>query len=534
MLKILLKKSFKELAHTYFKNKKTGGKLDKKGLIGKIILFVGLYGLLLVSCYGTATLLGEPLFKAELYWLYFSLFGLMSVFVGMGLNMFMAKSFLYEASDNEQLLAMPIDTRDIVIARSVILFVNNLIYTSIVYIPAVIFYVLYTKNYVVLFFAVFTLFLINLFASSLANILGLLVSLISKLFNNNSIISTIFSVIFFGLYYYVYFNFQKYLNIILADYEKFEEAIRGYLYIFYCLGQGQLGNVLSLLVFGLFSITIYGIIFYFLNKSFISIVTTSVSGKTRKFDTKEIKTRKVMNSLIHREFKRFITNSTYTLNCGFGIIVMLVLTVALFVMKNEVINYVSQVAYELGDIYEILPVIIVSLITSIICTDALCVPAISLEGKNYWLIRSLPVDTYDVLLAKRTLQVRLHVIPVVLLAMVSTFVFGLTGNIQVFVVVLSVIILSLSSNIHLMIGLLFGNLDWTSEAVPVKQNFGVLVAILSGYVLALIMVIGSYYAKKYIGIDYYMFGVLILFVSLNKLIERWIKTQGVKRFEELG
>jgi len=534
MLKVLLKKSFKELAYTYFRSKKQGTSLNKKSTIGKIILFIFLYGFLAVSFYGIATGVGGALFPVDLYWLYFALFAIISVVLGMILNMFMAKSFLYEAKDNEILLSLPLDTRDIVISRFVTLYINNLLYTSIVYLPAVLNYCLYTKKFVAIILGIIILLFINLFASALATLLGYGVAMISKLLNNSSTITTICSLAFLGAYYYFYFNFEKYLNTILADYQKYEEAIKGKLYILYCVGEGQLGDLKSILVFALFCLAIYGIIFYFVDKSFVSIVTFSASSKAKKFDSKQIKSRNVTSTLIHRELKRYLTNSTYTLNCGLGIVVLFGLAIAGFIKKEYILNTLAKLALEAPDFAYLAPLFVPAFIISILSMDALSVPAISLEGINYWIIRSLPVDTYDVLQAKRILQVRLHIVPVVVLSFVSTIVLDLTGSSQVYVVMLSVISLVFLSNLHLLLGLLFGNINWTSETVAIKQNLGVLVAMLAGYGLTALCLLGGYYAKNFLNLESYMLVLIVIFVLLTKLIDQWIRVYGVKKFEELG
>ena len=91
--------------------RRRGGKKKKSGTGSKV-----LYGLLMVYCFVVFVGMFFALFSTlagafggtDFAWLYFTLYALMSfvlMFIG---SVFMAKSQLFEAQDNELLLAMPV------------------------------------------------------------------------------------------------------------------------------------------------------------------------------------------------------------------------------------------------------------------------------------------------------------------------------------------------------------------------------------------------------------------------------------------
>ena len=85
--------------------------------------------------------------------------------------------------------------------------------------------------------------------------------------------------------------------------------------------------------------------------------------------------------------------------------------------------------------------------------DALSVPAVSLEGKNYWLIRSLPVPTYDVLNSKRLLQFRLHIVPALIVGFVCAFIFKMNGIVEVLFIIGIVLGVTFITYVDLFLGI---------------------------------------------------------------------------------
>jgi ABC-2 type transport system permease protein len=83
------------------------------------------FGAFSVMFFGLFAQVAQPYFEAGLSWLYFSFFGLTAfalMFVG---SVFTAKSQLFEAKDNELLLSMPLQPRDILGSRMAALVLLN-------------------------------------------------------------------------------------------------------------------------------------------------------------------------------------------------------------------------------------------------------------------------------------------------------------------------------------------------------------------------------------------------------------------------
>ena len=534
MLKILLKKQFKELKYSYFKDKKTG----KMMKTGKLVGLASLLGLCYVSFgfafYGISVLFGETLKPANGMWLAFAMFALMTILLGTFINMFATKAIIYDAKDNELLMSLPIKEKDIVLSRLIVTYFQCLIYTSFIWLPIVLYYLISVEFSIpILLIGIVMLLLLTLLTTVLSCVFGYLVTLLSKCFKGKSYITTLITLGLLGGYYYFYFNIQKYLNNLVAHINQAESFFKTKGFPFYCVGKACVGNIGYLLIIVAASALSSYMCFLIINNNFSKLTRMHVSASTKKFESKETKQKSVSNALIGRELKHYLSNTTYTINAGLGVVILLACTIALLIFREKVNEFV-ELAKLIPVLRAMLPIVLFVTIAWIVSMDCLSTPAVSLEGKNYWIVRTLPVSTYDVLDAKRQLQFRMNVVPAVLLIVVATLIMGI-GDIEQILLVFAVIAYtSFVSFFDLLLGIKGANLRWTSEVVPIKQAGNILIAIFGAFIISALMAAGYYFLFETISVEVYLCGLIVLLVLLVKLIDRWIRTKGVKQFESLG
>ena len=113
LLKVRIRASFDS-----FSGANRGGKVKKKD---KTLLFallmVYVYGVFAMMFAGYFGQLAGPLHEAGLDWLYFTLFGMTSFFIMFICSVFATKTQLYDATDNELLLSMPVPPGAILASR---------------------------------------------------------------------------------------------------------------------------------------------------------------------------------------------------------------------------------------------------------------------------------------------------------------------------------------------------------------------------------------------------------------------------------
>ena len=117
--------------------------------------------------------------------------------------------------------------------------------------------------------------------------------------------------------------------------------------------------------------------------------------------------------------------------------------------------------------------------------------SISLEGKSFWVIKTMPIDARAVLIGKTLLNIVL-VSPVIAAAsIVMLFALELGALEFVVMLVLPILVNIFISFGGLYINLLFPKFDWESEQAVVKQSMSVILTTLLGLVVALVPILAA-------------------------------------------
>lgn len=535
MFKVILKKQLKEFKYSYYKNRKTG-KL-KKGLSAfwNSVLYFLIYVCVSFTFFGIT--MGTRIYvdTKDTMWVMFSIMSFLTIFATTFLNMFITKGILFDAKDNEFLLSLPINDSYIIIARMLNVFLNSLIYVSMMWIPAIVNYqIFYGFDVMALIYGLILLLLITIIVSSLSCLFGYLLSLLFKKTHTKSLFQSLFTLIFLGLYYVVYFNINKIMSSLLADLNKLEAVMKTKVILLYSIALAATGNNKYLVIAILLTTAIFIVCFVLIISRYRKLLITNPITNKKEFKGKFSKQSSVHSTLIKRELKHFFSNSSYTVNCGLAVVIIIAAIIALLIFRNNVGEFLFVVK-EIPMLGNSIPVILLVSISLLVGMDSLSIPAVSLEGQNYWIIRTLPVSTYDVLNSKRLLQFRMHVIPTAILAVVCSFIFQMSEFEQIIFILCCIEGCSFISYVDLFIGIKFATLNWTDEITVIKQSGGVTIAILGdmigytaigfGYVL---------FFNKYLSVEIFMLCILVIYLLFSVLINLWVKTKGVKEFEELG
>lgn len=554
MLKTLLKKDLQQILINFGITISSGKKgrqrqlRSKGGVVGMIIL----WAFVLVSCgfaiAGMGHLLGEALIPAGLEWLYFVILGSIGLIVAVFLNGFMASAVLFKAKDNELLLSMPVPPKYILLSRTAELFVLSVIYTAVIFIPAYLMrsIIIDHFSFVDVIFCILMILINSLTVVGISAILGWIYTVIGNHVKNKSVFSVVLTVVLLGGYYYINFNSQKYLNMLVASSfgigEKIESSIFGF--PLYQMGMAACGNPKSLVICEVLTIVFFVAVYAVLTRTFVKVTTSSGKSVQRKFDTSKqvnVKMKSKRKALFKKELSRFVSSPTYMLNCGLGLL-FFVAAVVLLVIKNAYLNeIIDLLAYELvnpkmstqirGDFLP-LAIFLFSVLLSSTCDMA--APSISLEGKNIWIFKSMPVKASDIFIAKENLQVYLTVPAITLFIAVAVVVFHVNWTSAIMAWAASVVYVRLNAALAVMLDLRMAKLEWVSEAVPIKQSLQVVIILFGSWIVALALGALYYFVfKDIISGSNFMLVLLVVFVFATRLVDRWLNTKGVERFAAL-
>lgn len=469
----------------------------KKNGKGMLVLFAvlmiycfGVFGFLFYQMFG---IMAETLAAApQFHWFYFAMIGLMSFGLSFFFTAFTAKSELFEATDNELLLSMPIKPRTILLSRMAILLLVEYLISLLVMVPAgLAWFGSAGLNAMQLVLYIVGSVFLPLCSASIACVVGWLLALLTTRARNKTLVTMILSLAFLAIYFYVYFNAQRYITTMLQHYQSVAEGMTGWGFLFCWYGKGVAEtNWLLFLLVAAFAFAVFVAACLLLGKGFLK-VSSSESLKKRRTGKLELRSSKLSSALLRKEFKRFTSSALYMLNCGLGLIFALIAAVALFIKADAVHELLPQVEAMGLPLNDLDFALLVSLATSVFCSmNCLTAPSISLEGKTLWILRSSPIPTGAILAAKLKLHVFLCALPTLLLSAAAGFVLqpGVLGWVALLLVPQMFILLN--GVFGLMMNLCFPKLDWTNEAIPIKQSASVLLTMLPMMAYSIAVAIG--------------------------------------------
>ena len=534
MLKALFKKQFMELFRAYFVSKKNGQARTRGKTIALFVLFFVLLVYFGCMCFGLAFGLGSALIPAGLSWLYFSLMGIMTIMLGVFGSIFNTYTALYRAKDNDLLISMPIPPSRIVLVRLSTVFGLALLYSGVIWIPTLLYYWLFASPSVpAVIFGVLLWLFIAAFVTVLTCALGWVVALVASRISSKSFVTVILSVILLGAYYVFCFRMTEFFNAMVEN----SEAIGGFLKVWfnflYQLGQAAAGDALGMLIFSGVTLVLSALCLWLMARTFIRLATQNATARRKTRTVKTARVHGARAALLRRELKRFGSSATYMLNCGLGLAFMVALSVIALLRQTALQAGLFMAAARVPWLSLAAPVLAATVSCAMASLNAISAPSVSLEGKNLWILQSLPVDAADVLKAK----LWLHVLISAELAMATTGVLCLSVQTDWMAAVLAMVYTALfvwlTGALDLMIGLRHPSLNWTTETQPIKQSLSVFLALMVNIGLTMLLAVPYFPLAYLMDVRVYLALVIALMAGLIALLHRWLNRTGAKLFAQL-
>ena len=499
-------------------------------LMGILVIYVIAVFFLMFGAMFTA--LCEGLCSIGLDWLYFSLAGMMSFLLCFIGSVFFVKTQMFESTDNELLLSMPIPPGAILGSRVLSILLLNYLYELLVFIPAISIYVweMGWSTGTVLGFLVVSLFL-PLLGMAFSCLAGWVITLITERMPMKNLFTILLFLAFMGVYFYLYSKIPEYANTLASRGEEIAGVVKKAIFPAYYFGLGARGELGAIGIFILCSAAPFLVVYVILSRSFIHIVTTKRGRAKVKYKEKQQKSRPVMGALIWREGTRVFSNAMYLLNAALSSIFLLSGAVLLAVKWNDIEIYLQMIPAEFeGYIHGGIGIILCVMLSM----NLISAPSISTEGKNLWLIKSLPVKESSVLFAKVWLHVLFNLIPAYVTATVCVVLLRPSPAHVAMIYLLPAVYSLVSAELGVLINLRFPRLDYVNDVAAVKQSISSIVSMVVSMGIVVLPIIGYIYLLSEIISVYtaqviYMAVLAAVAVLLTVLLKGW----GVERFKRL-
>lgn len=516
-----------DLIRTFKLNKLKKSNRFKSILTALLIVFIAVY---IFFAMGSYTYLGIKYFQQyglEKYVLPIVYF--LCGFTIFYTTIYRAKSYLFNADDT--LFAMPIKPSTILTSRVITLICLSYFVSTIIFVPAAITYGYMLKLGVSYYIFAFLGFLFMPFVPNiLGSIFGYFIGYVTSKMGNKRIFETILTYIAVLLVMFVSFNVPNIASKFINNVDVINNVLNnvGFLIKSFMkmVTEYSLSDLLIYFVTNIVSVVIFVILF---QSSYTKILQSLKVERTKaKFIEKEHKNKGIVSTLLTREFRTYMSIPIYILNTSFGIIIVLFASIAALFYDKDIIFKMANVSN--GSLSTYAMILLMVAFCTTMSNTAAC--SISIEGKNFWILKSMPIKTNDIFLSK----ILLNILVVFPLTAVAIVLFSISFKLTI-IQIITTTLLALGINIScslfgLILNLKFPRLDFISYTQVVKQSLSSFLGIMVPlFVFVGLVVI---YTKLNIAIDTYillLFTLLLLAIMVQyNILKKW----GIKRFNEIN
>lgn len=415
---------------------------------------------------------------------------------------FKTNGVLFGSRDYDMLMAFPIKTTTVITAKFLSMYINNLIFAAITMISMGIGFCMSNPigvGTVIMWFL--AILLTPLIPMTIAAIVGTIIAAIGSGFRHKVLVqATLTAVLILGIMvgsFWVQEEAMKDEAAFMLMFADMGTSISKVIHELYPLSiwfdRAIIeGNVLCFLLFAGVSILIYVIFALICAKGYRKINTAMGSHHAvSNYKLGKLETSSVYMAIAKKEAKRLTSSTVYMINAGFGLLLALVLAViSSFTGADTIIESMQiQGTEAIKPLIRYLMPFAIAVTVNIYNTT--CV-SLSLEGRNLWVVQSLPITKRTLLKGKMLFNILL-VMPVSLLCSII-YIFSLHISLVLALeyLLFSIISVLFSTVFGMCINVHFPNFTWQNEVEVVKQGASSMIGVFGGIISYLLLGIATF------------------------------------------
>lgn len=396
-------------------------------------------------------------------------------------TVFKAGSVLFEKSAYEKQITLPVTVHAIIISRFLSMYVTKLLFGALVMLPGMAVYgVLEQAPATFYVYGMTGCIFLPLLPLAVASVIGAFITGVSSRWKRKNLVAIILSMLFAGVILFGSINMFRMDENQLTEVMKniaalLETQIKSLYPPALWLSEAMVYGRGSLLA--LFLLTSLGsfLLFLVMLQPFYGKICSLLSANEakRNYKMKKSHVKPALQSMVERELRRYFSSTVYVTNTLIAEVLMVIMAAAILVMGKEAIENMMGIS---GIVERVLPIMLGAM--PAILPMSAC--SISMEGKQWWLIKTLPVTEKDVLKSKIWANL-LVVFPFYLVSEILA-VIALKPDIIYALCLLGVPFLYtvFGARMGVAINLKFPIFDWDNEARVVKQSASCFLMLLVG------------------------------------------------------
>lgn len=451
-------------------------------------------------------------------------------------GIYKSSSLLFNCKDDNLMFSLPLRKGTVLALRIFKFYLFEVIYNTLFLAPAMFAYTQHvsvdTSYY---FICLLALVLLPVIPVALSCIIGMIISAFSSRFKKKNFIQIIVTTVFLLGVMYIAFNLETLLGKLAEHATSINDLITK---LYYPAGAftGLITDfsVNNLILFIAIHVGISVLIVFLLSRIYFRVNSRVHSVKVNKKSTKyKIKTRGTMRALIGKEAKKFSTSPVFVTNAAFGLVLFIAGVIVFAIKIDDFIASLNAVKpVDPSTLYSVVPLALLGFIIVSCLMSSITSSMISLEGKSFNILKSLPVKPYTIIKAKIFTAV-LVCIPFVLIGDIIAFIRFDFNILEIVMILIASIIMPLvAQTIGIIVNLRFPKMDALNDAEVVKQSASSTIAVFAGLILSC--------ATGYVLLQYGP-GNVDLVITLTVLaytiiyfgLHAYLRKTSVKRFNEI-
>ena len=488
LLKTMLDSTSQWNAYKYGSDKKKKGKIIGN-TIGVALLYMMLMSYCILTCIGYG--------KLGLTGVIPSICALTISMLALVFTFFKTNGYLFNFKEYDMLMSLPFKPKTVAGCKFLYMYVKTLPWYLSISVSMLIGYAIYADItvFTVIIWLLMAL-LVPVIPMLAASFLGYIIARISAGFKKNNIVQTVltFLLVIFA------FSLRFIIESVFRD-DRVEEALETladsvngitdiYIPAKWFAKAVTDTDILSFLLLTVTTIVLFEVLFILVGRSYREINSKlknhAASGDFKMSGSKQ---RSILNAIAFKELRRIMGSSICMIQLFMGeLLALLIGILVLFIDFDDLISTVTQGApVTSAMLHPSISLIVYFLIGMVSSTAA----TPSLEGKNYWIVKSLPIPEKTLYQGKMLFNMYLTV-PVAVFTTAAICISAKTPLLMSLLsVVLSVMLCAFSTAWGCVCGVKHIKLEWENEIEVVKQGTAITLYLFPNMIATMVLIVLS-------------------------------------------
>ena len=488
LLKTMLDSTSQWNAYKYGSDKKKKGKIIGN-TIGVALLYMMLMSYCILTCIGYG--------KLGLTGVIPSICALTISMLALVFTFFKTNGYLFNFKEYDMLMSLPFKPKTVAGCKFLYMYVKTLPWYLSISVSMLIGYAIYADItvFTVIIWLLMAL-LVPVIPMLAASFLGYIIARISAGFKKNNIVQTVltFLLVIFA------FSLRFIIESVFRD-DRVEEALETladsvngitdlYIPAKWFAKAVTDTDILSFLLLTVTTIVLFEVLFILVGRSYREINSKlknhAASGDFKMSGSKQ---RSILNAIAFKELRRIMGSSICMIQLFMGeLLALLIGILVLFIDFDDLISTVTQGAPVTSAMLHPSISLIVYFLIGMVSSTAVTP---SLEGKNYWIVKSLPIPEKILYQGKMLFNMYLTV-PVAVFTTAAICISAKTPLLMSLLsVVLSVMLCAFSTAWGCVCGVKHIKLKWENEIEVVKQGTAITLYLFPNMIATMVLIVLS-------------------------------------------